>query len=164
MRIQLSVSLPLYLTLFLLLCLCQKVGVFLFEPRDEQSGKTSFSPGFHIEIADDGNYNGANEVDQQVVHGIDEPDIQIAAESEAFSVDCHVLNVIHRDGDVTFGRIQQHGLEGVDDGILLHVQGEEVVHGEFKKLPYNADGHGKAEGDNSEKYRRELNGEPFASV
>ena len=127
MRIQLSVSLPLYLTLFLLLCLCQKVGAFFFEPRNEQSGKTSFSPGFHEEIADDGKYNGANKVDQQVVHGIDEPDVQIAAESEAFSVDCHVLNVIHGDGDITFGRVQQHGLEGVDDGILLRMSREKKL-------------------------------------
>ena len=56
------------------------------------------------------------------------------------------IDALDGDGFVGVGGVQQHGVDGVDDGVLLHVHMEQHVHAELEELPQHADGHGKAEG------------------
>ena len=46
-----------------------------------------------MEIADDAEHDRADEVDDQVAHGVIQADIQIAAEAEALAVHNDILNV-----------------------------------------------------------------------
>lgn len=51
---------------------------------------------------------------------------------------------------VTAGGVQHHAANGVDHGILLHIQQKQLVHGTLKKFPDHANRHGKAECHNGQ--------------
>ena len=50
--------------------------------RDEPAGKLSFAPGFHIKIANDGKNDCSDKVHEQILHRVQNPDIQVTAQSQ----------------------------------------------------------------------------------
>lgn len=44
---------------------------------DKASGKLPLSAAFHVEVAEEGEDDGTNEVDEEIVHGIDEAEVQV---------------------------------------------------------------------------------------
>ena len=62
-----------------------------------------------------------------------------------------IVDLLHRHYLIGPGRVQAGGVDGVDDGIPLHIRMEEPVHAELKKFPQNADGHGKAKRNHGQK-------------
>ena len=53
--------------------------------RDEPRGESALSALLDIEIADDGEDDRAEEIDQQIFHGVIDADIQIAANTEGLA-------------------------------------------------------------------------------
>ncbi len=51
-------------------------------PGDEGGGQFALSPLLDVKIADDGKDGGADEVDEEVLHGVPDTHIQIAAQAE----------------------------------------------------------------------------------
>ena len=122
-----------------------------------------------IEVADAGEDHRTDEIHEQILHGVDDADVQIASQTQCFFRavgvnDDHIADVPEVDDDVGHGGIQIHGVDGVNDRVLLHVHAEEIVSAEFKKLPQNPHSHRKAEGDDGQIQGRQLNGEPLVPV
>ena len=74
------------------------------------------------------------------------------------------MDLLHRHYLIGPGRVQAGGVDGVDDGIPLHIRMEEPVHAELKKFPQNADGHGKAKRNHGQKEWRQIEGQLFIVV
>ena len=128
-------------------------GVFhmLHHRGDKAGGKFSLAPVFDIEKANEREQNCTDEIDKQILHGIDDTDIQIAAQPQgllgAVSGDHdHINNVFDGYRVVSAGGVQHHGTDGVNHRIFLHIQKKEIIHGKLEKFPQHTDGHGKAEG------------------
>ena len=98
-----------------------------------------------VEIADGAEYCGADEVNEQVGHGVVQPNIQIAADAQLLPVDRHGGNAVDGDGRIAVGGVQHDGSDGADDGVFLHIHRKQPVHAELKELPQYAHSHGKAE-------------------
>ena len=115
------------------------------------AGQFPLPLGFHVEKADHGEDHRTDEVDQQVAHGINEANIQIAAHPKgglgAVGVNQnHICNVLHMNRDIPPLRMEGHRMNGLHNGILLHILSHKAVHAPLKKLPQHANGHGKAKG------------------
>ncbi len=120
--------------------------VFFPENRNELSGNFALALVLHVEEAEEGKNQRADEVDEQIFHGVKQANIEIAVDVQQLTVDSHALNVPHLHGNVAGSGVEIGGCKVVDDGVLLHIHAEEIVHGKFKELPEHADGHGEAEG------------------
>lgn len=83
---------------------------------------------------------------------------------QAAAVDRHILDVVNGHHLVAPGGVQGDGVDGVDDGVLLHVRVQEGVHEKLKELPQNPDGHGKAESQQGQEKGGELKGQLFIVV
>lgn len=123
---------------------------------DKGPGDFSPAPVLDIKVSDGAEHHGADEVYEQVRHGVVQANVQIPVEAQVPAVDGHGGDIVDGDGDVAVGGVQHHGGDGVDNGVLLHVHVEHPVHAKLKKLPQNAHGHGKAEGGQGHIYRRQL--------
>ncbi len=117
-----------------------------------------------IDEPGDGKHHRADEIDEQIFHGVNNADIQIAAKTQALSVYHNVLNPLDPCHVIRPGRIQHHAVNGVDDSVFLHIQMEETVHAKLKKLPQNTDGHGEAEGHQRQIKRREFECQPVVVI
>ena len=140
-----------------------------FHLRDEFLGKFPFALGFDIEIADDGKDDGADEIDDEILHGIVDADIEIAADAERFlgAVRVHdhdIGNIRNLHDFIAFCRVEHGAVDCGDDGILLHVLAEKCIGGIFKDLPKHPDGHGKAECGDGKIERGKLEGKFFVAV
>ena len=109
-----------------------------------------------VEVADDAEGHGTDEVDEQILHGIVQPDIQIPVKAQIRAVDGHRVDAVDGDGGVAVGGVQHHGGNALHHGVLLHIQMEHPVHAELEELPQHPHGHGEAEGRQRHIYRRQL--------
>ena len=140
--------------------LCEIIVIRSFLAGDEAlGGGALFALTAGIEKAGDGEYHRSYKVDQQILHGIDEANIQIAAHPQRFPIDDHVVDPLYRHDPVAAGGIQTGGVDGVYHRVPLHIRMEKTVHPKLEKLPQYADGHGKAESHHSQKERREVEGQ-----
>ena len=124
----------------------------------------SFPLHLGVTEAGDGEDQGPQEIHHQVLHGVDDANIQEDAQSQALSVDDHVLDIRNRHHLVGERGIQGDGVDGVDDRVLLHVRAQEEVHAEFKELPQDPDSHGEAEGHQGQERRGQMEGDPVIVV
>ena len=107
-----------------------------------------------------GEDDSANEIYEEVLHRVVEPDVQETAQSQrhlpiAGDQD-DVLYALHGYGDVAVCRVEADGGYLVHDGVLLHVEQKQPVGRELYELPEDAYGHGKAEGGYGQIAGREL--------
>ena len=119
---------------------------FLRDGGDERFGQLAPAPVLDIEVPDGAEHHRADEVHEQVLHGVVQPDVQIAAEAQFLPIDGHRGDAVDGHRDVAVGGVQHDGGDGVHDGVLLHIHVEEPVHAELEELPQHAHGHGEAEG------------------
>ena len=52
------------------------------ERGNEPAGEPALPPVLHVEVADDGEHHRADEVDEKILHGVQNADIQIAAQPQ----------------------------------------------------------------------------------
>lgn len=123
---------------------------------DKGLRQLSLAPVLDVEVSDDAEGHGADEVDEQILHGIVQPDIQIPVKAQIRAVDGHRVDAVDGDGGVAVGGVQHHGGNALHHGVLLHIQMEHPVHAELEKLPQHPHGHGEAEGRQRHIYRRQL--------
>lgn len=103
---------------------------------------------FHIKIPNDGEYKGADEIDEQILHGIQQTYVQIAAQPRGISFPpaTTITSVMPRMAVILLPPV------GSSMTVLMswtmvsfwHVQQEKAVHDTLKKFPQNTDGHGEA--------------------
>src|SRR5699024_8462598 len=108
--------------------------------------------------------HSSHKVDEEILHGVIEADIQIPAKAQTFPVHRRIRDIPDNDRVVASCGVQHDRTDGVQHGVLLHIQQKELIHGKLKKLPHNADGHGKTESHNGHKDRRELDGKSLIPV
>ena len=65
---------------------------------------------------------------------------------------------------VAAGGVQQDRAEILQDGILLHIEEEKLVHGAFKEFPDHPDRHREAEGDDGQVQRRKVEAHAAVTV
>ncbi len=128
-----------------------RLGQLVFlQPGDEPGGELAPAPAHDIDHADDREHHRADEVDEQVLHGVVQAHVQVAR--PGLAVDHHAFN-----GDAHRGifplRVQADGIHHMEPGILLHVHVEKQVHAVLEELPQHADGHGEAEGHHGHEHR-----------
>ena len=113
-------------------------------------------------ISQNAAHNGAQEIHQQILHGVNDADVQIAVfNANGFTgggVDDGFRNVGNGNQVSGVVRVQSDGAEAGYDIILLGVEVEDLVGGELEKLPQNANGHGETKGDDGDIQRRQLKG------
>lgn len=125
-----------------------------------EAGAAGLSPVLDVEVAKKGKDGGADKIDDQILHGVDQSDIQIAAQSEILPVDGYGLNAGKDNRDVVALRVQQNRADGVQHRIFLHIKAQQLIHGEFEEFPEYAYGHGKRKGNNGHKQRRQVHAHP----
>lgn len=136
---------------------------------DEAVGYLALALLLYIEIADGGEHHCADEIHQQILHGVDNAQIQIAAQAQgllgAVGVNHDgIHNILDVDNGIAAGGVQVHRIDDVNHGILLHIHAQKLVHTEFIELPQHPHRHGKAEGNNGQIQRRELEGKLVVPV
>ena len=120
--------------------------------RDKALDEASLTAAFDIEEAQKREDQSADEIDEQIADGVDDADIDISAQAEGllrsvrFHED-HIPDLIDSDRRCAAGRVEKYGMKRLDNCVLLHIHSEEVIHGKFKKFPYDAYGHGKTESE-----------------
>ena len=134
--------------LLLSVCVFRRRGVvrLVCDGGDERLSQLAVTSVLDVEVADGAEYHRADEVHEQILHGVVQADVQIAAEAQLLPVYLHGGDAVDGDGDVAVGGIQHHRGDGVDHGVLLHVHAEQPIHAEFEEFPQHAHRHGKAEG------------------
>ena len=137
--------------------------------RNKAPGKFTLAAVLDVKVADDGEDDRADKVDEQVLHRVQQADIQIAAQAQGMlravgGDHDYVRDILDSGRRVAPGGIQHDRTNGVYDRVLLHVQQEELVHGALEKFPKHADGHGEAEGHQSQVEGRELEGKASSAV
>lgn len=135
--------------------------------RDEPFGKLVFAAAAHVEVADDRERQRTDEVDEQILHRVQQTNVQIPAQPQCGlgAVRLHdddVGDVFQHSGRIAARGVQHDGANRVDDGVLLHIEEEQLVHRTLKKFPDDADGHRKAERHDGQIQRREV--EPRLAV
>ena len=132
---------------------------------DKCRGELTLTTALNVEKADDREHDSADEVDDQVLHGIDQTDIDIAAIfcNPVLTVDDERINFDVFD-DIQAVRVKHNRVDFVHNPVLLHIHVQIGIGGELEELPQDTDGHGKAECDDSEEQGRQLHREAFASV
>ena len=142
---------------------------FFVHHGDKALGKLVFTAAAHIEIADNRERERTDKVDEKVLHRIQQANIQVAAQTKgrlgAVTLHHdHIRDIADDAGIVTAGGVQHHAANGVDHGILLHIQQKQLVHGTLKKFPDHANRHGKAECHNGQVQRGERKADLFLPV
>ena len=122
----------------------------------------ALAPG--VEEARHGKYCCAHKVHQQILHGVHDTDVKVAADSQLLSVHLHLGNLLQGHHLVAAAGVQRHCMDAVDDRILLHVGMEKEVHGKLEEFPQHADGHGKAEGGEGKEKGGQVEGRPLKKV
>lgn len=127
--------------------------------RDEPFGKLVFAAAAHVEVADDRERQRTDEVDEQILHRIQQTNVQIPAQPQCGlgAVRLHdddVGDVFQHSGRIAARGVQHDGADRVDDGVLLHIEEEQLVHRTLKKFPDDADGHREAERHDGQIQRR----------
>ena len=138
--------------------------LLLAEGRDESPGQLSLAPVLDIEIPNNAEGHGANKVDEQILHGIIQADIQVAVKAQVVAVDRHRVDTVYRDGGIAVSGIQHHGGDALNHRVLLHIQMKEPIHTKLEKFPQHTHGHGKAESSQSHIYGGELKLDAAVSV
>lgn len=90
-----------------LLCLLEIVSVCALSPGDEILGWglfLSLAPG--IEEPSDGEDRSTQEIHEQILHGVDQADVQISPQAQTAAVDSDILNVMDGDDQVRPCRVQ----------------------------------------------------------
>ena len=80
------------------------------------------------------------------------------------AIDRDLGNVVDANRMVGVRGVEHHRADGMHDGVLLHVEPEQLVHAEFEELPDHADGHGEAEGHDRQIQGRKLELHPVGPV
>ena len=124
-----------------------------YEPADDGNALAAV---LHIDEPDDGEHDRADEIDDEILHRVDQADVKIAAKAEVTPIDRHLRDVVDMNGVIGVGRIEHHRADRMHDGVLLHVESEQHVHREFEELPDHADRHREAERHNRQVQRRQL--------
>lgn len=110
------------------------------EAADKSAG-SGFPLILNIEVAEDREYESPDKIDEEIVHGIDQADIQISTKTKVLAINRDFLNIGNRNGDVLAVRVQRDRSNRVDNRIFLHIQMEQCIHGEFEQLPDSPDCH-----------------------
>ena len=134
------------------------VGVIGDAGYDEVFGETLCFAVFGValvhKIPEDTEDQGAEEVDEEVLHGIGNADIEIAPFDDMNGAvtgdNVGFDNVFDANTGLDIVRVKGDRADACEDDVLLHIHRKEVVHRKFPKLPEHADGHRKAEGDHGE--------------
>lgn len=104
------------------------------------AGKLAMSPALHIEVSNKGEHHSSDKVDEQVFHSVQNTDIQVTAQTQRDFLpvggnhNCF-HNVGNDDPSIPSCGVQHNGGNGVDYGVLLHVQIKHLIHGTLEKLP-----------------------------
>ena len=120
-------------------------GGVLRDSGDERLGQPPLATLLDIEVPDGAEHHRADEIDEQIRHGVVQTDIQIPVEAQVLPVDGDRVDAVDGDGNVAVGGIQHDGGDGLHHRVLLHIHVEQTVHAELEELPQHADGHGEAE-------------------
>ena len=89
-----------------------------------------------VEKADDGKRDRTDAVDLQVLHRVNQANIQIAAKllRPILTVDNDRLN-LHMHRHIQTVRVERHRVDLVHDIVLLHVRVHHLISGELEKFP-----------------------------
>ena len=120
-------------------------GGVLRDSGDERLGQPPLATLLDIEVPDGAEHHRADEIDEQIRHGVVQTDIQIPVEAQVLPVDGDRVDAVDGDGNVAVGGIQHDGGDGLHHRVFLHIHVEQTVHAELEELPQHADGHGEAE-------------------
>ena len=77
-------------------CIFQNAG-------DEAAGKFALSAAFDIEIAHQGKHCGADEIDEQILHGVQKADVKIAAHAQGRCVPSLWTMITSRMPSISWG-------------------------------------------------------------
>ena len=113
-----------------------------------------------VQETDDAEYDCAYKVDHEILHGVEDADVQVAALDGictavcGLDYRCSYAGNLHRN--LGTGGVQGYGSEVGYDKVFLHIHVKELVCGKFKEFPDYPYGHGKAECHQSHIKRRQL--------
>ena len=120
----------------------------------ENEGRFFVATGVaHTDVAEDAEGGSADEIDEEIAHGVVKPNVEIAGHGVGGAVggvDDGFGDVWNVDDFLAVVRIKVDGIDTADQRILLHVHEQKMIGAPFKKFPDNADGHREAEGDHDE--------------
>lgn len=91
------------------------------EPADDG---VLFAAVFHIQEAEHGEHDRADEVDDEIFHRVDQADIEIAAEVQILAVDCNLCDVADMNRVIGVRGVEHHRADGMHNGVFLHVKPE----------------------------------------
>ena len=108
------------------LCLCHFRYIRhgdVFGHRDEPLGKLTLAAAAHIKVADDGEGQRADKVDEQILHRIQQADVQVPAQAQGCLGtvrlhDNYISDVVQHHRVVTAGRVQHDGADTLYHGVL----------------------------------------------
>lgn len=76
-----------------------------YEPADDGNALAAV---LHIDEPDDGEHDRADEIDDEILHRVDQADVKIAAKAEVAPIDRHLRDVVDMNGVIGVGRIEHH--------------------------------------------------------
>ena len=76
-----------------------------YEPADDGKALAAIP---HIDEPDDGEHDRADEIDDEILHRVDQADVKIAAKAEVAPIDRHLRDVVDMNGVIGVGRIEHH--------------------------------------------------------
>lgn len=117
-----------------------------------------------VEVAGDTEGNSPDEVDEEVLHGVNKANVEVSTHSELLTVDHYFVDVPDNHDLLTACWVECNRTQGMDDRVLLHVHTEKHIHGKLKEFPDHPDGHGEAECHDGNKEGGKTDTEAFALV
>lgn len=135
--------------------------------RDKALRKFVLAAAAYIKIADDREGQRADKVDEQILHRVQQTNVEIPAQTQCGLGTVGLNNddigdILQHNGGVAARGVQHDGANRVDDGVLLHIEEEQLVHRTLKKFLDDAGGHRKAERHDGQIQRRQV--EPRLAV
>ena len=118
--------------------------------RDKALRKFVLAAAAYIKIADDREGQCADKVDEQILHRVQQTNVEIPGQTQCGLGTVGLNNddigdILQHNGGVAAGGVQHDGADRADDRVLLHIKEEQLIHRTLKKFPDNAHRHREAE-------------------
>ena len=80
--------------------------------RNKHFSYLALTAVFNVEVADDAKHNGTDQINDQILHGIDKPDIQIAAQPQGLAIEIYFIDTADSDRDIAASGVDVYKRQG----------------------------------------------------
>ena len=105
----------------------QKIPFRFFPARHKSANKSSFSTVLDIYESDTRKYDRTDEINDQIFHRIDQPDIKITSQSQFLTIHRHTADPVKNNDRVSPLRMQADRTDRLDHGVFLHIESEDLI-------------------------------------